>query len=87
MNITFFAIQILRALIQYSITTKSMVVEDEAAIDAIASLIKVENLATVNDELENAIYSFFTQLVREESDYKRVIGKKLLPIINERLEQ
>mmetsp|Transcript_8002 Transcript_8002/g.7499 ORF Transcript_8002/g.7499 Transcript_8002/m.7499 type:complete len:132 (+) Transcript_8002:2096-2491(+) len=86
MNITFFAIQILRALIQYSTLAKSKIIEEDDAIDSIVILVKVENLGNINDELENAIYSFFTQLTREESDYKRIIGKKMLPVINERLE-
>ena len=34
-----------------------------------------------------SIYSFLTQLVREESDYKRIVGRKVLPICNERLEK
>jgi hypothetical protein len=37
--------------------------------------------------LEVSIYSFLTQLVREESDYKRIVGRKVLPVCNERLER
>lgn len=37
--------------------------------------------------MEISVYSFLTQIVREETDYKRIIGKKLLPIANERLSR
>ena len=39
----------------------------------------------INEQFESSIYSFLTQIIREESDYKRIIGKKLFPILNERL--
>jgi hypothetical protein len=35
--------------------------------------------------METSVYSFLTQVIREESDYKRIIGKKLLPFLNERI--
>ncbi len=62
-----------------------MFVENERTLEAIIDLIKVDNLQNINDQLEVSIYSFLTQVVREESDYKRIIGKKLLPILYERL--
>jgi c-di-AMP phosphodiesterase-like protein len=60
-------------------------VENERTLEAIIDLIKVDNLQNINDQLEISIYSFITQVIREESDYKRIIGKRLLPILNERL--
>ena len=55
------------------------------AIDAVITLIKVDNLQNTNEKIELSIYSFLTQVVREESDYKRIIGKKVLPVCDERL--
>eukprot|EP00347_Sterkiella_histriomuscorum_P016136 403354352 len=85
LKITFLAIQILRALIQYSLNAKSLFVDNTQAMDAVIKLIRVENVLQINEVMEMSIYSFLTQIVREESDYKRIIGKRVLPICNERL--
>ena len=86
-RITFFAIQILRAFIQFSINTKILFVECEEAMNAVMDLIKPSNLGNLNEQLEEAVYSFLTQLVREEQDYKRIIGKRVLPICRDRMQK
>lgn len=75
LKVSFFSIQILRTLIQYSTEAKALFVEKESAVNALIAKISVQQLQQESDEtLEAAIYSFLQQVVREESDYKRVIG-------------
>ncbi|CDW74435.1 arm repeat protein [Stylonychia lemnae] len=87
LKITFLALQILRALIQYSLNAKSLFIDNAGAIEAVIKLIRIDQILTINEVMEMSIYSFLTQMVREENDYKRIIGKKVLPICNERLQR
>lgn len=87
LKITFFTLTIYRALIQYSLNAKSFLVDDKKAMEAILNLIKPDQIPMINEQIESTIYSFLTQVVREEPDYKRIIGKRLLPICNDRISK
>ena len=84
-KITFMALQIMRKLIQYSSKAKSMFIESNGAMDAIIKLIRTDNITYINELIEGSAYSFLTQVIREESDYKRILGKRVLSVLNERL--
>ena len=86
-KITFFALTIMRALIRHSMTPKMLFVRDHAALDSILSHIKPDagKGAPINEQTEVCIYSFFLQVIREEAEYKRIIGKKLIPLCSKRL--
>ena len=44
----------------------------------ILNLQKPENIGNSNQEMENAIISILTQIVRDEPDYKIQIGKEFI---------
>jgi hypothetical protein len=85
LKISFFALAILRALIQYSIIPKSIFVRDNAAQEAVIKIIEVDRVKTISENVEVCVYSFFTQLIREEVDYKRIVGRKMVPLCASRL--
>ncbi|TNV85265.1 hypothetical protein FGO68_gene15236 [Halteria grandinella] len=85
LKITFFALAIIRALVQYSIIPKSLFVRDVGAQEAVIGVIDGDKVKGVSEQVEVCVYSFFTQVIREEVDYKRILGRKLLPLCAHRL--
>ena len=86
-RITFTALTILRALIKSSSTPKIILLQqdNQEALDSIIALIDPDNAHNLTDKLEVCTYSFITQLVRDEADYKRIVGKKVIPVCQRRL--
>jgi len=82
-KITFFALTIMRALMHYSALPKILFMEDHAAISAVLNVLKQTDLT---EQTELCIYSFVTSLIKDEQDYKRIIGKKLLSICHAKLQ-
>ncbi len=90
MNITYYAIQIMRELIKRSSKAKSKFIDSEKTIEAVVNIVSVENYKELQEcfdpiAVEGAIYSFLTQCVREEMDYKRIVGKHALLRCKERI--
>ena len=82
-KITFFALTIMRALMHYSSVPKILFIEDLHAISAVLDVLKQPDLT---EQTELCIYSFVTHLIKDEQDYKRIIGKKLIPICHAKLQ-
>ena len=82
-KITFFALTIMRALMHYSSVPKILFIEDLHAISSVLDVLKQPDLT---EQTEVCIYSFVTSLIKDEQDYKRIIGKKLIPICHAKLQ-
>jgi hypothetical protein len=82
-KITFFALTIMRALMQSSALPKIFFIDDPQSLDAVLSHLR--SSATLSEQTEVCIYSFLTQVIKDEPDYKRIIGKKLMPLCHQRL--
>ena len=56
-------------------------------MDHLLNLIKPENIHQIKakQDIEDAILSLFTQLVRDEKEYKMKVGKKFLKIAKDRI--
>ena len=79
-QVYFMLISILRAFILHSQQTKKLIMNDKLAhgshnsatiVDCLLSKLEPANIEQVNDELEGAILSLFTQLVKEEQEFKK----------------
>lgn len=46
----------------------------KTVIKSMIQRINPDNLHAINKDIENAILSLLTQIVKEETDYKRTIG-------------
>jgi hypothetical protein len=53
----------------------------------IIHMMKPANLHLIDHNTENSILSLLTQLVRDELEYKRIIGGMFIPLIGERLKE
>jgi hypothetical protein len=53
-------------------------INNESCKMRILNLQKPENIGNSNQEMENAIISILTQIVRDEPDYKIQIGKEFI---------
>ena len=96
-QVYFMAICLLRAFLQHSSSTKTLIMSDpsgesprypRSVVTVMMDWLKPKNLDEINPEIENAILSLLTQVVRDEMDYKKRIGANFMePIVNERLKQ
>ena len=82
-QVNFMAISLLRAFIQHSSSTKTVIMQDSSGTKgpgkktvtkSMIQRINPDNLHKINKDIENAILSLLTQIVKEETDYKRTIG-------------
>ncbi len=73
----------MRALMHYSSLPKILFIEDQQAVSAVLNVLKQPDL---NEQTEVCIYSFVTSLIKDEQDYKRIIGKKLISICHNKLQ-
>jgi len=53
----------------------------------VVNLVSVNNQGSINSEMEKAVYSFLTQCVKDEPEYKNIIGQKILVKFQERLAE
>jgi hypothetical protein len=93
-QVYFMCISLLRAFIQHSVSTKQLIMNDRgsgkyptAVKQVIVELLHPRNLHLIDHNTENAILSLLTQIVRDEIEYKRVIGHMFIPQIGERLRE
>ena len=59
----------------------------KALREHLVGLMKPKQLATIDHKTESAILSLITQIVRDEQDYKRTIGKLFIRTAGERLSE
>ena len=89
-------VSLLRAFIPFSTNVKPLIMNDKAdpksviCTDSvkmrILNLLKPENIHEMSEEMENAILSILTQIVRDEPDYKIQIGKEFIKSAGNRIE-
>lgn len=76
------AIQLLRAFIQHSSATKQLIMNDRSTkkniIEKIIWMINPDNIYLIDSDIENAILSLLTQVVKEEIENKRIIGEMFI---------
>ena len=73
-------------MIKFSFKAKKTILDDRAALEAIISMVEPVNLHTMPEKLEICIYQFLTQLVREETENKRIVGELIfVPVFQKRI--
>jgi len=88
------AISLLRAFILYSQRTKQLIMNDKPSstrhnynvVDYLLGQLDPDFVDTSNDDIEGAILSMFTQVIKDEHDYKKSVGEKFVPIAGKRLK-
>lgn len=82
-QVYFMAISLLRAFLQHSSDTKSLIMSDvktedrrypRTVIQVMMDYLQPKNLDDINSDIESAILSLLTQVVRDEMEYKKRVG-------------
>ena len=91
------SISLLRSLISFSGQVKPMIMNDKADPSSMTcvysvrvrllKLLEPKNIHEMNEEMENAVLSILTQIVRDEPDYKNIVGRDFIPSAGSRLEE
>jgi ribonucleotide reductase beta subunit family protein with ferritin-like domain len=73
-------------MIKYSLPARDKIVKSKTAMTAIQNLLKFESPEHMTEEFEADIYTFLKFLVKDETDFKDIIGKDILAVMKMRIE-